>query len=60
MHQEGWGDQPYENFRHPDGKARFKLCEQDYGKDNKNLKEVAKALQQYGKEVGKATLKRPC
>jgi nitrate reductase NapA len=52
MGQEGWSDQPYENFRHPDGKAHFHLCEQDYGKDNKNLKEVAEELKKYGAKVG--------
>ncbi len=52
MHQEGWKDQPYENFRHADGKAHFHLCEQDYGPDNKNLKEVAQELSKYGARVG--------
>ena len=52
MHQEGWGDQPYSNFSHPDGKAHFKLCEQDYGEDNINLKEVANELKKYGAKVG--------
>ncbi len=28
--QEGWSGKPYGAFRHKDGKARFKLCEQDY------------------------------
>ncbi|MCH7908222.1 MAG: molybdopterin-dependent oxidoreductase [Candidatus Hydrogenedentes bacterium] len=52
MHQEGWGNKPYENFRHKDGKAHFKLCEQDYGKDNINLIEVANELKKYGAKVG--------
>jgi anaerobic selenocysteine-containing dehydrogenase len=52
MHQEGFKDLPYENFRHPDGKARFKLCEQDYGPDNKYIKEVTKEFQQYGARKG--------
>jgi anaerobic selenocysteine-containing dehydrogenase len=52
MHQEGWKDSPYENFRHKDGKARFRLCEQDYGKDGKNLKDVAREFQQYGARKG--------
>jgi anaerobic selenocysteine-containing dehydrogenase len=52
MQQEGWKDQPYANFRHKDGKAHFKLCEQDYGVDNKNIKDVAKELEQYGAKVG--------
>ncbi len=52
MHQEGWKDQPYANFRHKDGKAHFFLCEQDYGKDGKNLKEVAAELSKYGAKKG--------
>jgi len=52
MHQEGWQDSPYENFRHPDGKARFKLCEQDYGPDNSYIKEVTAAFAQYGAREG--------
>ncbi len=53
MHQEGWADQPYENFRHPDGKAHFKLCEQDYGENNKNIIDVTNELKQFGAERGK-------
>ncbi len=52
MHQEGWKNPPYQNFRHADGKAHFKLCEQDYGTDGKNLKEVAKEFRQYGAKKG--------
>jgi len=52
MHQEGWKNPPYENFRHPDGKARFKLCEQDYGPDNKYLKEVTTEFRKYGAREG--------
>jgi anaerobic selenocysteine-containing dehydrogenase len=52
MHQEAWKDQPYANFRHADGKAHFKLCEQDYGVDNKNLKDVTNDLKQFGAKVG--------
>ncbi|MDA0746507.1 MAG: molybdopterin-dependent oxidoreductase [bacterium] len=52
MNQEGWADSPYENFRHADGKAHFKLCEQDYGPDNKYIKEVTKALSVYGAKKG--------
>ncbi|MEE8311706.1 MAG: molybdopterin-dependent oxidoreductase [Candidatus Binatia bacterium] len=48
MHQEGWENPPYKNFRHPDGKARIKLCEQDYGPDGQYLKEVAGQLAVYG------------
>lgn len=52
MHQEGWKDSPYDNFRHADGKAHIKLCEQDYGVDGKNLKEVTKEFQKYGAKRG--------
>ncbi len=52
MHQEGWKNPPYANFRHPDGKAKFKLCEQDYGPDNKYLKEVTEEFEQYGAKKG--------
>ncbi len=52
MHQEGWKNPPYANFRHPDGKARFKLCEQDYGKDNVHLKQVTEEFKQYGAKKG--------
>lgn len=52
MHQEGWKNPPYANFRHADGKAHFRLCEQDYGENGKNLKEVAVEFQQYGAKKG--------
>ena len=52
MHQEGWKDSPYDNFRHPDGKARFSLCEQDYGKDGALLKEVTEEFKKYGAKKG--------
>jgi len=42
--QEGWEGRPYGDFRHADGKARFKLCEQDYTK----LEDVTGRLMQYG------------
>jgi len=42
--QEGWAGRPYGDFSHADGKARFKLCEQDYTQ----LDEVAKKLSVYG------------
>lgn len=42
--QEGWAGQPYGDFRHPDGKAKFKLCEQDYSK----LEEITGRLMKYG------------
>jgi anaerobic selenocysteine-containing dehydrogenase len=52
MHQEGWKEQPYENFRHADGKAHFKLCEQDYGPDGAILKEVTDEFKKYGAVKG--------
>ncbi len=52
MHQEKWKNQPYANFRHADGKAHFKLCEQDYGVNGKNIKAVTKDLRQFGAKVG--------
>ena len=52
MHQEGWKDQPYPNFRHADGKAHFKLCRQDYGTNNQDIKEVAAEFTKYGVEPG--------
>jgi nitrate reductase NapA len=52
MQQEGWKNPPYENFRHPDGKARFKLCEQDYGPGNKYIKEVTDEFSKYGARKG--------
>ncbi len=42
--QEGWAGQPYGDFRHADGKARFKLCQQDYTK----LAAVTAKLMKYG------------
>ncbi len=42
--QEGWGGKPYGAFRHKDGKAKFKLCEQDYSQ----LKEITDKLMTYG------------
>ncbi|MBT5828986.1 MAG: molybdopterin-dependent oxidoreductase, partial [Candidatus Latescibacteria bacterium] len=52
MNQENWEESPYPNFRHADGKARFKLCEQDYGPDNKYIKEVTAAFSKYGAKKG--------
>ncbi|MDF1665028.1 MAG: molybdopterin dinucleotide binding domain-containing protein [Planctomycetota bacterium] len=52
MGQEGWKNMPYENFRHANGKARFKLCEQDYGPDGKYIKEVTEAFKKYGAKKG--------
>ena len=42
--QEGWAGRPYGAFRHADGKARMKLCEQDYSQ----MKEICGKLMQYG------------
>lgn len=42
--QEGWAGKPYGEFRHPDGKAKFKLCEQDYT----NIRETCGKLMLYG------------
>ncbi|MCA9250803.1 MAG: molybdopterin-dependent oxidoreductase [Phycisphaerales bacterium] len=42
--QEGWGGKPYGEFRHADGKAKFKLCEQDYTK----LDDITGRLMKYG------------
>jgi len=42
--QEGWAGKPYGDFSHPDGKARFKLCEQDYTK----FHDVTAKLMTYG------------
>ncbi len=52
MHQEGWEGSPYPNFRHADGKAKFKLCEQNYGKNNSLLKEVTEEFTKYGARPG--------
>ena len=42
--QEGWAGKPYGAFAHPDGKAKMKLCEQDYSQ----IHEVTAKLMQYG------------
>ncbi|MDP6778692.1 MAG: molybdopterin-dependent oxidoreductase [Candidatus Latescibacteria bacterium] len=52
MRQEGWDDSPYENFRHADGKAKVKLCEQDYGPNNRYIKEVTAQFTKYGAKAG--------
>jgi anaerobic selenocysteine-containing dehydrogenase len=43
--QEGWAGKPYGAFRHKDGKARFKLCEQDYS----HIEEICGKLMQFGR-----------
>ena len=53
MGQEGWDEAPYALFPKQGGKAKFKLCEQDYGDDGSSLiKEVTDELSKYGAEVG--------
>jgi anaerobic selenocysteine-containing dehydrogenase len=42
--QEGWAGKPYGAFRHKDGKARFKLCEQDY----RDIERICGKLMTYG------------
>ncbi len=42
--QEGWAGRPYGAFGRPDGKAKFKLCEQDYS----NIQEICGKLMEYG------------
>ncbi len=42
--QEGWAGRPYGAFRHPDGKAKMKLCEQSYDR----IKEITDKLMEYG------------
>jgi len=42
--QEGWAGKPYGAFRHKDGKAKFKLCEQDYS----DIQRICGKLMTYG------------
>ena len=42
--QEGWAGKPYGAFSRPNGKAKMKLCEQDYT----NIKEITGKLMTYG------------
>ena len=42
MNQEGWKDKPYGNFRRKNGRAKFKLTEQDYSKANEILGKLDK------------------
>lgn len=48
MGQEKWAGKPYGEFALPGGKARFKLCEQDYSR----LKEITGKLMAFGEGVG--------
>lgn len=41
----GWDDKPYGYFPHKDGRARFKLCEQDYSR----AKEILAKVEQIGR-----------
>ncbi len=52
LHQEGWSDSPYSNFRHADGKAKFKLCEQNYGTNGSLVKQITQEFTKYGARVG--------
>ena len=49
LDQERWADRPYGNFAKPNGKASFKLCEQNYDR----LKELCGELMAVGEDVGK-------
>ncbi len=40
--EKGWADRPYGYFPHADGRARFKLCEQDYTRAREILAKVEK------------------
>ena len=42
--QEGWAGKPYGAFGHKNGKAKFKLCEQDYSR----IEEVCGKLMEFG------------
>ena len=52
MGQEGWDEAPYALFPQQTGKAKFKLCEQDYGENGSILKEVCGELSKYGAVTG--------
>lgn len=49
LNQEKWEGKPYGMFAQKDGKAHFKLCEQDYSK----IKEIVGELMSFGEDVGK-------
>lgn len=46
MGQEQWADKPYGTFRTASGKAKFKLCDQDYSK----AREILAKLDKIGKD----------
>jgi nitrate reductase NapA len=52
MGQEGWKEAPYALFPKQGGKAKFKLCEQDYGENGALIKEVTSELSKYGAKPG--------
>ncbi len=52
MNQEDWESRPYGLFPSQTGKAKFKLCEQEYGEKGALIKEVTKELSQYGAKPG--------
>ncbi|MDP6117584.1 MAG: molybdopterin-dependent oxidoreductase [Planctomycetota bacterium] len=52
--QEGWEGKPYGDFAKPNGKASFKLCEQNYD----TLKETTDKLMAIGEDVGKLVHKK--
>lgn len=41
--EKGWKDKPYGMFRTPDGKAKMKLCEQNYAKRAELVEKLSKA-----------------
>ncbi|MEK7716567.1 MAG: molybdopterin-dependent oxidoreductase, partial [Pseudomonadota bacterium] len=48
MGQEAWKGQPYGAFAHANGKAKMKLCEQNYS----TLKEICGKLMTFGESLG--------
>jgi nitrate reductase NapA len=52
MNQEDWEKRPYGLFPKQTGKAKFKLCEQEYGKDGALLREVTDEFAKYGAKPG--------
>lgn len=54
MGQEDWKDKPYGMFRTENGKANFKLCEQDYSK----AREIIAKLDGIGKDVNNHVIDR--
>ena len=50
--QEDWENKPYGPFPKAGGKAKFKLCEQDYGENGALIKEVTEELTKFGETPG--------